>query len=120
SDTRQRITYRSRITELREPGVVVAHAPPQPAPAAHSAYQLCNRSTMVAMTNDIPMHMRNPRLLSLAIYLSLGVLMSMSLVLVESATAKAIIAVLCLAFALVHTFHFPKASGARHQILYFA
>ncbi len=75
---------------------------------------------MMAMTNEIPMHLRNPRLLSLAIYLSLGVLMSMSLVLVESAAAKATIAVLCVAFALVHTFQFPKVTATRHRILYFA
>jgi signal transduction histidine kinase len=74
---------------------------------------------MLAMINDIPMHLRNPRLLSLAIYLSLGVLISMSLVLVQSAFAKVTIAVLCLTFALVHTFQFPKVSVARHRIMYF-
>ena len=59
-----------------------------------------------AMTVEPPLQLRDRRLLDIAVYLALFLLVSIGFVLSTDWFARVAIALLCLAFALVHHFGF--------------
>src|SRR5919206_5123654 len=74
---------------------------------------------MMAMTNDHVTPVQNNQLLNLTVYLTLIIMVSISLTLLPDALTKVAATVVCLAFGLVHRFGFPAATTVRRASSYF-
>src|SRR5512139_3990369 len=62
---------------------------------------------------------RNPRLLGLAVYLIVAIMVVISFISIPDATTKAAAITLCVAFGLVHAFGFRSADTPGRLALYF-